>query len=309
MGYYNYYKLLLFCCYNSATRRKQDLRPRPRSLPGATSAPLFSGEPPPPSQALDARSCSPPPPDWACSSGPAGSGLGRPAPLPERGPPPAHRLRRAPGGRWGRGGGEEPPHEAGVPEPPPNFSPRSPTFGGRSGRAGRGERSSWKEPLGAAAAQHGLLRLLVCGRRRGHPSCAGERRAAPYLWLPSRPGARGSRRAGDRGVGGSVAACSLVLLGVAGRRRRGERRGPCGRSGIRRRLRARDSSCCSGQSPELSVRPGVRASRGRRWGPEMKGSLLGDICLRAKKSAAQGSRRPHRGPPSPSFCVLGSPLQ
>ncbi|XP_024842395.1 ankyrin-3 isoform X2 [Bos taurus] len=139
MGYYNYYKLLLFCCYNSATRRKQDLRPRPRSLPGATSAPLFSGEPPPPSQALDARSSSPPPPDWACSSGPAGSGLGRPAPLPERGPPPAHRLRRAPGGRWGRGGGEEPPHEAGVPEPPRTFLREVPRLG--AGAAGRGGES------------------------------------------------------------------------------------------------------------------------------------------------------------------------
>ena len=56
--------------------------PRPRSLPGATSAPLFSGEPPPPSQA-PARSCSRPP-----GPGPAQPGSPVPSPPPSQGPSP-----------------------------------------------------------------------------------------------------------------------------------------------------------------------------------------------------------------------------
>lgn len=210
MGYYNYYKLLLFCCYNSATRRKQDLRPRPRSLPGATSAPLFSGEPPPPSQALDARSSSPPPPDWACSSGPAGSGLGRPAPLPERGPPPAHRLRRAPGGRWGRGGGEEPPHGAGVPEPPRTFLREVPRLG--AGAAGRGGESGVPGRSRSAPPLHNMASSASSSAAGAEGTPPAQVSAAPPPtcgFLPARArGDRGARETGGSGGGSPLAALS-----------------------------------------------------------------------------------------------------
>nr|XP_060498711.1 ankyrin-3 isoform X37 [Panthera onca] len=83
---------------------------------------------------------------------PAGRGLGPPPrPYLRRGPPPAHRPGRAPGGRCGQGRGRRQPRGGrrgaarGVAEPQPNFLPRSPAFGVRRSRAGSGERSSWKE--------------------------------------------------------------------------------------------------------------------------------------------------------------------
>lgn len=88
------------------------------------------------------------PADWACSPGRAAGGE-RVGPAPRlhlsRGPPPAHRPRRAPGWRGGHSRGRRQPRGGrrgtalGVAEPQPNFFPEVPHLG--AGAAGRGGES------------------------------------------------------------------------------------------------------------------------------------------------------------------------
>ncbi|XP_020929353.1 uncharacterized protein LOC110256822 [Sus scrofa] len=125
----------IFFKITRAARRKQDLP----SLPSQR----YLGSPVPRARA-----------HWACSSGRAASGerawsaprlyLSRARP-PRTGPVGhlAGAEDTAQGGDAGRGGCSG--AALGVPEPRPNFSPRSLTFGGRRSGTGRGERSSWKE--------------------------------------------------------------------------------------------------------------------------------------------------------------------
>lgn len=123
-----------------------------------------------------------------------------PAPLPEPGPPPAHRPGRAPGGRRGHSTGRRRrarrvqrgrAWRSGAAAE--LFSEKSHIWGPEE-RDGEG-RAEFLEGAAAAAPQHGLLRLLFSSWRRGHPSCSGERRAAPLPVASFPAGVRGDRGA------------------------------------------------------------------------------------------------------------------
>lgn len=240
---------------------------------------------------------------------PAGSGLGRPAPLPERGPPPAHRPRAGTWRALRTRQGEETPRGAGaagaalgVPEPPPNFSPRGLTSGGRRSGAGRGERSFWKEPpplLNMASSASSSL-----AGAESTPPAQVSAAPPPYLWLPARRGraggpGRGSREPEGRARAGAPPGALLSWGCRAEPARRAEGTRSLRPLGVRLRPRARDRSCGRGQRRELAVRPGARASiPGKEGGPEPAGLPLGNICLEEK-------RGPVLWTPSPRSPVFG----
>lgn len=84
----------------------------------------------------------------------------------------------------------------GVPEPPPNFSARGLTSGGRRSGAGRGERSFWKEPpplLNMASSASSSL-----AGAESTPPAQVSAAPPPYLWLPARRGRAGGPGRGSR---------------------------------------------------------------------------------------------------------------
>lgn len=123
------------------------------------------------------------------------------------------------------------------------------------------------------------------------PSAQVSAAPPPYLWLPSRRG-----RAGSAGLGVPGAVRRGGLPGLLpswgcraglGRRAVGDpsSAGPGGPA-------ARDWNCGPGQRREQVICPSPRASRGRREeGPRIWGFCFATFV--SKKSAAQGSGRPH----------------